>query len=327
MEMAIKNQTLVFLPLREKKRSIKRVFEIDAIRGLLIILMVLDHIAYDFGLLMPDFFILAQGPQWLQDLSIWSEGYWFELWRINIRYVVIALFYILIGLSSYFSRNSLKRGMLLLGFGSIISIVAYIGSLLLQTNMFIFFGIISCLGVSLILYSLLRLFFLKTTGSKKAWKWIALFLSLLFLGTGYWMRIDIASATLTSSNWWLISNGRLTPVLNTYTYVGGVFTPIEYDAATKWAIIIGQYWYGVDWAGLFPYMGYAFLGGFIGEALYASKKSLIFKKESHLQNRVEKIFKPLTFIGSKTIYIYLLHQVVLAGLAFLVFLLAGTPLK
>lgn len=327
MEWVIKNQQLVSLPLRERKKAHKRIFEIDIIRGLLITLMVLDHVAYDFGLLAPELFLLSQGPEWLREFSNWAYNYWQAAWRINVRYVVVALFYMLIGLSAYFSRSSLKRGMMLLGFGSIISIIAYSGSLLLGINFVIFFGIISCLGVSLIVYSLLRSFFVLTTNSKKMWKWAALFIGLLMLATGYWMRINVATISINETNWWALINGRFTPVLSSGRYVGGVYSPIDYDFSIKLGIILGQYWYGVDWAGLFPYMGYAFLGGFLGEWLYANKKSLIFKQESPIQKRVEKIFKPLTYIGSKTIYIYLLHQVVLAGLTLLICLLAGMPLR
>lgn len=327
MEMALIDGCLLQLPLRTKKKKAKRIFEIDILRGILIILMVVDHIAYDFGQLAPSFFLVSDAPQALRDLIEWCNNYWYEAWRINFRYAVIALFFILSGLSTYLSRNSIKRGMVVLGFGAIISIFSYFLSITLKTDLFIFFGIILCLGLAMITYSLFRTLIIKMTKSKTFWLWTSLFLAILFTGVGYWMRLEVATVPVDAQNWWFIINGRMTPTINSYRIVQGVFTPIVYGLDVKLDIVLGRLWYGVDWAGLFPYLGYTFFGGFLGELLYAQKKSLIFKSESAGWHPVEKVFRPLTFIGSKTIYIYLLHQIVLAALTALIFILLGIPLK
>lgn len=327
MEMALIDGCLLQLPLRTKKKKAKRIFEIDILRGILIILMVVDHIAYDFGQLAPSFFLVSHAPQALRDFVEWCRDYWYEAWRINVRYAVIALFFILSGLSTYLSRNSIKRGMVVLGFGAIISIFSYFLSITLKSDLFIFFGIILCLGLAMITYSLFRTLIIKMTESKTFWLWTSLFLAILFTGVGYWMRLEVATAPIDAQNWWFIINGRMTPTINSYRIVQGVFTPIVYGLDVKLDIVLGRLWYGVDWAGLFPYLGYTFFGGFLGELLYAQKKSLIFKSESAGWHPVEKVFQPLAFIGSKTIYIYLLHQVVLAALTALIFILLGIPLK
>ncbi|HOF53659.1 MAG TPA: heparan-alpha-glucosaminide N-acetyltransferase domain-containing protein [Bacilli bacterium] len=327
METALIDGYLLHLPLRTMKKKAKRIFEIDLLRGLLIIMMVVDHLAYDFGQLAPSFFLVSDAPQALRDLIEWCNNYWYEAWRINFRYAVIALFFILSGLSTYLSRNSIKRGMVVLGFGAIISIFSYFLSITLKTDLFIFFGIILCLGLAMITYSLFRTLIIKMTKSKTFWLWTSLFLAILFTGVGYWMRLEVATVPVDAQNWWFIINGRMTPTINSYRIIQGVFTPIVYGLDVKLDIVLGRLWYGVDWAGLFPYLGYTFFGGFLGELLYAQKKSLIFKRENVVWHPVEKVFRPLTFIGSKTIYIYLLHQVVLAALTALIFILLGIPLK
>ena len=327
METALIDGYLLHLPLRTMKKKAKRIFEIDLLRGLLIIMMVVDHLAYDFGQLAPSFFLVSDAPQALRDLIEWCYNYWYEAWRINFRYAVIALFFILSGLSTYLSRNSIKRGMVVLGFGAIISIFSYFLSIELKTDLFILFGIISCLGLAMIIYSLFRTLITKMTKSNTFWLWTSLFLAILFTGVGYWMRLEVATVPVDAQNWWFIINGRMTPTINSYRIIQGVFTPIVYGLDVKLDIVLGRLWYGVDWAGLFPYLGYTFFGGFLGELLYAQKKSLIFKSESAGWHPVEKVFRPLTFIGSKTIYIYLMHQVVLAALTALIFILLGIPLK
>jgi hypothetical protein len=40
--------------------------------------MVVDHIAYDIGILAPSLFAMSGAPQALQDLSTWCYNYWFE---------------------------------------------------------------------------------------------------------------------------------------------------------------------------------------------------------------------------------------------------------
>ncbi len=327
METALIDGYLLHLPLRTTKKKAKRIFEIDLLRGLLIILMVVDHIAYDFGQLAPSFFLVSHAPQALRDFVEWCRDYWYEAWRINVRYAVIALFFILSGLSTYLSRNSIKRGMVVLGFGTIISVFSFFMSITLEADLFIFFGIISCLGLSMIIFSLFRILIINMTKSVPFWLWTSLFLALLFVGVGYYMRTEVATEQIDAQNWWYLINGRMTPTINSYRIVQGAFTPIVYGLDVKLDIVLGRLWYGVDWAGLFPYLGYTFLGGFLGELLYARKKSLIFKKESDTWHSVEKVFRPLTFIGSKTIYIYLLHQAVLATLTALIFILLGIPLK
>ncbi|MFA5481332.1 MAG: heparan-alpha-glucosaminide N-acetyltransferase domain-containing protein, partial [Bacilli bacterium] len=269
MELSIERRGIAFLPSREKKSKRKRIFEIDLLRGLLIIMMIVDHIAYDFAYLGPMLFRMSQAPEALRELSLWCYGYWDASWRVNFRYVVIACFFSLSGLSAILSRDSIKRGMQLIGFGAIISVIFYSISLILETNMFILFGIISTLGISLLAYSLLRLLVLKATGSRQAWKWVALFLALLFLVCGYWMCIETSTRTIDEANWWMVINGRYQNYQDTYVIAGSVFTPIKYNFATKVEIMLGLKKYGVDWSGIFPAIGYSFLGGFVGELLYA----------------------------------------------------------
>ncbi|NCA95223.1 MAG: DUF1624 domain-containing protein, partial [Epsilonproteobacteria bacterium] len=225
METALIDGYLLHLPLRTMKKKAKRIFEIDLLRGLLIIMMVVDHLAYDFGQLAPSFFLVSDAPQALRDLIEWCNNYWYEAWRINFRYAVIALFFILSGLSTYLSRNSIKRGMVVLGFGAIISIFSYFLSITLKSDLFIFFGIILCLGLAMITYSLFRTLIIKMTKSKTFWLWTSLFLAILFTGVGYWMRLEVATVPVDAQNWWFIINGRMTPTINSYRIVQGVFTP------------------------------------------------------------------------------------------------------
>jgi fucose 4-O-acetylase-like acetyltransferase len=94
--------------------------------------------------------------------------------------------------------------------------------------------------------------------------------------------------------------------------------------------MLGLKKYGVDWSGIFPAIGYSFLGGFVGELLYAKKKSIVLLQKDAKDasdTLIEKIFKPITYIGSKTIYIYLLHQLVIGAITIILFLILRVPFR
>lgn len=324
MDFALFNeQNKAFLRTPSKRRT-KRIFEIDMLRFLLIVLMVLDHLAYDFGYFVANYFNLSNAPERIYQFHLWAKAYWDEAWRINLRYGVIALFFMLLGLSSTLSRNSLKRGFIIFGFSCLLSIVTFYLSLIFKTQLYIIFGVISGLGLSLIIYSLIKLLFLKLIPAH-TWKWYALFLGVVILITGYYFRYQTSLEVISKENFWMMFHGRFSKYGQTFSYVDGVFTPIQYSLKEKGQIIIGSLWAGADWGALFPYMGYAFLGAFFGELLYQDKRSVLFSKDE--KHFLEKVFAPFTYIGSKTIYIYLLHQVVIGGVVFLLLYFLGVPLK
>lgn len=324
MDLALFQKEIKLFQRTKKASKRKRIFEIDLLRFILIVLMILDHFAYDLGQFAPNLFIVSLAPAKLYNFHLWAIQYWDTTWRINLRYSVIALFFLILGLSSSLSRNSLKRGGLILGFAGYLSIATFYLSLLFNDDMYIIFGVVAGLGLSLIIYSLLKFLFLKLIPPLQ-WKWFALFFGLLIISVGYYFRVQVAQMPLTKENFWMLFHGRFSEIKPTFKFINGQAVPITYSLKEKGRIIIGKLWIGADWGALFPYMGYAFLGGFLGELLYKDKKSLIFpKKEKHV---VEKIFSPLTYIGSKTLYIYIFHQVVLAVFVFLLFYFTGVPLK
>ena len=75
-----------------------------------------------------------------------------------------------------------------------------------------------------------------------------------------------------------------------------------------WLTVLGFAPYGFassDYFPLFPNLGYFLLGGVLGRALYAEKKSLL--------PRENPPAKALQWMGRKSLLIYLLHQPILAA--------------
>ena len=111
-----------------------RVFEIDLLRFVAIILMIVFHIVYDI-----DTFTAYN--------INYSKGFWYFVGRsASIIFIFTS------GLSSGFSKKTIKRGILLIVLGLLISVITYV----LFKSAYIRFGILSLLGVSMILSPALK---------------------------------------------------------------------------------------------------------------------------------------------------------------------------
>lgn len=114
-------------------KAVQRYGEIDVLRAVAIVLMVLFHLVYDlkvFAGVSIDF----QSPFWF------TEGKTSAL-----------LFIFLSGLSSGFSRSPVRRGLKVLFYGMGITVVTY----LFMKDEYVRFGILHFLGVTMILAPLL----------------------------------------------------------------------------------------------------------------------------------------------------------------------------
>lgn len=130
-----------------KIQSKNRIWEIDLMRFVAIVLMVTFHFIYD-----------------LREFAGVNVEYEFGFWRfVGAASAIIFMF--VSGISSGFSRNTLKRGLKVLGFGIIITIATYF----FDSTQYIRFGILHFLGVSMMLFPLL----------KKMNRWVLLIMAVL----------------------------------------------------------------------------------------------------------------------------------------------------
>lgn len=115
-----------------------RIWEIDFLRGLAIILMVGYHLLYDLG----DFVGIKKFLGFSTDLSS-------AAWLIAQNFFA-GLFVVLSGISSTFSRNNFRRFVKFAVVALLITAVTY----LFDPASTILFGIIHCLAVSVLIYAL-----------------------------------------------------------------------------------------------------------------------------------------------------------------------------
>lgn len=118
----------------------KRIYSIDALRGILIVCMVFYHTMYDLVYLFNVPLEIMRTP------------------AMHCFQVMIAsLFIIISGISSNFSRNNIKRGLIVFLSGMVLTAA----TLIIKNGTQIYFGILHCLGLSMIIYGVFRKYLVK----------------------------------------------------------------------------------------------------------------------------------------------------------------------
>lgn len=107
----------------------ERIVEIDLLRTIAIILMVVYHAAYDL-LIFHD-----------RSIDLWGDA-----WQA-LRVLTASLFLIVSGVAANFSHRPLRRSMTVIASALLISIVTYI----YDPQTFIYFGILHCIGLGMLL--------------------------------------------------------------------------------------------------------------------------------------------------------------------------------
>lgn len=282
-----------------KPTKSNRVWEIDFLRGVCIILMVFDHIMWQIHDFIWRYFDIGSWsnpsiPTFLVNYHNFGSFYYLNNFRIVFRTMVLFLFFFISGISINFSKNNAKRGCLCLGCGIIITIITSILCACKVTNIqdhLIMFGVLSCLGSSiLITYFLRKLVYKLTNNNLKIWIGVAFVLS-----------------------WVLILLGKYFEKEFPYYYIQ-TSSPLSWFRAIT-GNILGFSRFGGDYFPLVPYLAYMIIGCVIGEIVYKNKESL-FKKQP-------KWCIPFSYVGKKTLWIYLLHIPIITLIHAIIFLACG----
>jgi uncharacterized membrane protein len=120
------------------RESPPRIWEIDFLRGLSIILMVGYHILYDLSELC--------GIRTLIGIPINLST---AAWSAAVMFFA-GLFVVLSGISSTLSRGNIRRALKLLGVAIVVTAATYI----FDSSSAIYFGILHCLGSCILIYGL-----------------------------------------------------------------------------------------------------------------------------------------------------------------------------
>ncbi len=196
-----------------------RIWEIDFLRGASIILMVGYHLAFDLSEMA--------GMKRILFLPIDLSA---PAWIVLERFFA-AVFVVLSGISGTLTRSNVRRGLRLLGVSVLVTAATYV----FDPNSAIWFGILQCLAVSILVYGLV---FQRTGPLADALAALAVFaLSVLppLLMRSAAIRFD-----------WLLPFGVHSPAFASYDYFP-----------------------------LLPWFGFFLAGAALGKTAYASRRSLL----------------------------------------------------
>ncbi|HDT13585.1 MAG TPA: DUF1624 domain-containing protein [Candidatus Aminicenantes bacterium] len=206
-------------PPPSSRPSPQRVWEIDFLRGLAIILMVGYHLLFDLG----EFVGVERFLGWSTDLSS-------PAWTIA-QFFFAGLFVVLSGISGTLSRSNIRRGLRLLAVSILVSAATY----LFDPSSAVYFGILQCLAVSMLIYGAA----FEKAGAVACAAWGAAVIGLA-------AALPPLKEALAVRHGWLLPLGLPGPSFSSYDYFP-----------------------------LIPWLGVFLVGSALGKSVYASRQSLL----------------------------------------------------
>lgn len=216
----------------------RRIWELDFLRGFSIILMLFDHLMFDFQS-MPYWF--SNYDQLNHPLLSWFVRLGTSWWSGDLRPALLSVFIVVFmgvsGISFTFSRSNVKRGLKFLLVAALISAVTMTMEALTGLQLGIVMGIIHMYALATLATVLIR----KISSNP------------IFVG-GVGVAIIVLGVLWGWRDYQWVSELRL-------EYIPG--------------IIIGRIAYGADYFGLVPFLGMILLGTVVGDLFYKSRQSLL----------------------------------------------------
>ena len=289
-------------------KNSNRIKEIDFLRGFLILLMVMDHLFFDFGQLIYIISNFSLNQSLLSQFVKFSSSYLSWDFRINFRIFVVMLFFFISGISFQFSKNNNKRGVILLSIGILLTLGSIIVSYILKDDFVIIASIFLTFGLAILItnfiYFVINKILKNNTISSLFLVIIGLFVAIYFIDFTFNVNVPIINK--------IESFNDLINVILGYKQYGFDDIPLLINLT---AMLIG---FGI---GKLVYPNRKSLFSYFNKKIYVKpSKSLKFYNEK-LYTRKKAIFILLTpfsligklieFFGRHSLYVYIIHQFVL----------------
>ena len=271
-----------------------RIWELDFFRGFAIVMVVIDHAMYDFCSLFPSW---RNSDDFLHTLYTLGVSYMNGPTRAFWRPAFLFLFFSISGICTAFSHNNFVRGIRLFTVAALLSLVTYLAQKLMGENCFILLGVLHCLALITLLYSIVdgvvqlvfKLLEKKGKNMPTAKKivesvlLVALSVSLFFIHKTYNVSMQDAFA---------------------------YGSTIPYDHDWRGLFFYESSWWTADYFPLFPFISFFFFGAGLAELLYPKRRSLL----PELDGAWHNVF---SVPGRYSLWVYLAGQVVVIGLCYL----------
>ncbi len=283
---------------QKEKVSKSRVWELDFLRGLSILLVCWDHLMFDtYGIFGGHF--LNSGNEALVKWVEFSWSYATGDLRAFFRPVFLFIFFFVSGICVSFSRNNLLRSVKLIVAALVINLGTYLVTVFFNMDCFIRFGVVHSFAVTVFVYAVVELcvkLVLKGIKREGSFRYVMSAVALLFVVVG--VTLDaVYNVSITQ-----FDNGL-------GATVGGDFAGLFFfKLDTSW------YLQSADYFPIFPFFNYFFIGAMLSPWIYPKKKSL-------LPILDHKWHYPFTIPGRFSLYIYIVWQVLAVALLGLVSLI------
>lgn len=298
-----KNYRKLVKGLGTKKVKQERIWEVDFLRCIPIILVMLYHLCYYIGVIPQMLFsnykeMIVQYPAYTSFVNFCLKDIFFgDVCYKYLQPFFSGVFLFICGVSSSLTRSNLKRSIFLWIISLSLTGGTYLFSYISQSNSLIVFGVLHVMAFSITVYVIIELIF-KYVFKKQV-------PAILCLAIG--LMIFFVSSLLTNK----AINAKPWPT--EYLTKATIEDLLYYSPE----IALGKYAGGSDWFPIFPNSGIIFIGIGFGKALYMNNKRSILPKLYF------KGLKPFCFIGSHTIYFYILFPPVSIVILVLILLAMG----
>lgn len=280
MEQVVNDESVIEAQLDELAAIPKkqRIWEIDFLRGLMILFVVWDHFMYD---------VRYVGGNYNSGLFLWlnelAKSYYSGVLRSVTHDTFVTMFVFTSGVSCSFSNSNGKRAIKMTAFACLLTATTYALSAILGQNLTMNFNVIHTIALSVLLWTLIEFCHGKC---KKNWQ-KNIFGVVMTVVT---VVSIVVGACALAQPW--ASENRLWFFLARHS--GSEFSKFC----------------GGDYSPFLPNFGWFLVGAFLGKIIYKERKS-IFPSVN------PKYVSPITFCGRYSLWVYFGSQIVMFGLIYL----------
>ena len=265
-----------------------RAFELDALRGLALFLMICHHAIFDFRYLLGINVFAFQDTDWFNYI---------------LQPLFLCIFIAVSGICCQFSRNNLKRSLKLLILAMVFSTAMALFSLYSKQDLYVFFNILHLLTVGTFLFGILSM-----CEERQQKKTMEASVSV----TDSAPSEDAADIVPLSSK----VNIALIIFASAIILSDQLRDVYRFDVQSYWLLPLGflpkNYISMGDYLPILPWLGFFFVGVVIGRIGYRGKHTLFHRAPK----AVKLIASPFEWFGRNSLVIYLVHQPILLAILY-----------
>lgn len=268
--------------------SSRRIWELDFIRGVCVLLMVFDHIIYDLAYIF--------GPAWSQEAGGSNQALKYlvsaarafnnSAFHTQAQHIVVWIFCLICGISCYFSRSNLKRGIMVAIFAFLITVVTKA----IDDFLYVRFGILHMFAVAILLWWVIDTL-CRHKKLRTATVCLVLGIAIIVLNEVFMAMYEENEEVFSKTSDWY--------------FLGEWMTHSDFASA--------------DYYPVFPSVGYMLIGSFVGYVLYSKRRSLLPRLGRYDWHA------PFDMWGRMALWVYVFHQVVVASILALISYIFLTP--